>query len=189
MNTSCETTGCSAIQQFPNMICEQEVHCRFHKSPSLLPILSQINPIYFNSHLLHALPQPNKSNLFQFTHATCSAYLILLDFIILIILPEECNSRSFSWHSFLHPSPHFISSVQTSSSAPCSQTASVHVSPPNVGNQTTVGQSPTRDTSVGEDKVEPYWRASKEWFQHHRNPVLGLYRQLLRHKCVPGSLH
>jgi hypothetical protein len=56
-------------------------------------------------------------------------HLILLDLIILIILGEEYKSRSYRYAVFsilpsLHPS-----SVQISSSAPCSQTPSVYVPP------------------------------------------------------------
>jgi hypothetical protein len=61
--------------------------------------------------------------------ATWPAHLILLYLIILIILGEEYKSRSprYAILSIL-PSPQ-PSSVQISSSAPCSQTPSVYVHP------------------------------------------------------------
>jgi hypothetical protein len=67
--------------------------------------------------------------LFSPIRATWPCHFILLDLINLNRLGEEYKSRSSSLCSFLHlPSPHF-SSVQIFSSAHCSQTPSVYVSP------------------------------------------------------------
>jgi hypothetical protein len=87
-----------------------------------LGLPSGLFPPGFSTNNLHAF-------LFSPIRATCKTHLVLLDLIILIILGEEYKSRSSLLCSFLHLFITYPTLVQIFSSAPCSQTPSVYVSP------------------------------------------------------------
>jgi hypothetical protein len=105
-----EATSCTAIQEFSNILWNPKFHYRVHKSQSLVPGLSQMNPVhitpsyFFNiypnvvlppmsgllvvSFLLDFPPKPLYAFLFSHICATCPTHLILLDLIIVIIFGE-----------------------------------------------------------------------------------------------------
>jgi hypothetical protein len=76
----------ATTQEFPSILWNTNVHFRVHKSPTLVPILSQINPIYtiapyltkIHFNIVHP-PTPWSS---RWNHYYCYARITLKKFVI-----------------------------------------------------------------------------------------------------------
>jgi hypothetical protein len=107
LNPSRQAAGSKATQELPSILWNLKDYYRVHRSrsPPLVAILSQINPIHTTTSYLLKIhlniirprlrsgifPSGVPINILRPIPATCPANLILFDFIARIVLDEEFN--------------------------------------------------------------------------------------------------
>jgi hypothetical protein len=140
LSPSWEAANCATTQELPSILWNPKVHYRVHKSPALVPVLSQINPIYtipsylstIHFNIVPHLRFGHPSGLFPSGFPDSILYAFLFAPFVLHTLPI---SSSYTWSFYLYSekstsyeAPHYtvfsnlrslhLSSVQIFSSTP-----------------------------------------------------------------------
>jgi hypothetical protein len=78
-----EAATCTATQELPIILWNQEVNCRLRKGPPLVPVLSQINPLHSISYYIskihfNSIHSPTFWSLFRPSFPIIIPYALLL---------------------------------------------------------------------------------------------------------------
>jgi hypothetical protein len=96
LSPSSEAANCAASQELPSILCNPKFHYRAHKSPSLVPILRQLNPVHTSTFCLSKIH-------FNIVHPPPPYVLIFLVVSFILAFPPISYIHSSSPHSCYMP--------------------------------------------------------------------------------------
>jgi hypothetical protein len=102
LNHSWGAASCAANQEFPNILWNPKFYCRVHKSPPLVPVLNQINPVHINPSCLTKIHFNIVRPPTSWSSQWSLSFWLSHQYICIPLLPHSCYMPCPSRPPWLH---------------------------------------------------------------------------------------